>query len=220
MSKRYPGGFISTSYDNILNSGIWTIAQQFAIIGVNTWPIQIRYETLTYVATGSLTVTGNGTNSVSAFKTGGSAEWGSTQLYSTTPFTAPCTIEYNKLAGSTDNGASYAMISWNADPTTDGSYASLDWASYPYATSGYYVYNNGTGLGPYAAWDSSKKFYLVYGTDGFIRHYNGSTLLVSYNKGIGGTVYVDSSYYSVNGTYGGFSNIRVIKKAWNGTTYV
>jgi hypothetical protein len=44
--------------------------------------------------------------------------------------------------------------------------------------------------------------------------------LVSYNKGTGGTVYVDSSYYSVNGTYGGFSNIRVIKKAWNGTTYV
>jgi hypothetical protein len=56
-------------------------------------------------------------------------------------------------------------------------------------------------------------------TDGFIRHYNGSTLLYSVNYGTGNTVYVDSSFYSPNGTYGGFSNIKVATKAWNGTSY-
>ena len=111
------------------------------------------------------------------------------------------------------------MMGWNADPTADASYSSLDYASYPYATSGYYIYHNGTGINPGTSWSTANKFYIVYGTDGFIRHYNGSTLLYSVNYGTGNTVYVDSSFYSPNGTYGGFSNIKVATKAWNGTSY-
>ena len=34
------------------------------------------------------------------------------------------------------------------------------------------------------------------------------------------TVYVDTSFYHTNHIYGGFSNVRVAKKAWNGTAYV
>ena len=49
-------------------------------------------------------------------------------------------------------------------------------------------------------------------------HYNGPTLLYSVNYG-SATVYLDTSFYAVNNIYGGFSNIRVIKKAWNGTGY-
>ena len=175
------------------------------------------YVNLTFTASGNLTVTGNGSKTVSIFKTSGSA-W-DTQAYITTPFTAPCTIEFNKEAASGDNGASYAMMSWNADPTADASYSSLDYASYPYATSAYYIYHNGTGINPGTSWSTANKFYIVYGTDGFIRHYNGSTLLYSVNYGTGNTVYVDSSFYSPNGTYGGFSNIKVATKAWNGTSY-
>lgn len=177
------------------------------------------YESLTYVVSGNLTITGNGTDSVNIFKTSGSNSWDN-QAYSTTPFTAPCTIEFNKEAGATDNGASYAMIAWNTDPTTNASYASLDHASYPYQTNGYVVYNNGAGITPGTTWSTANKFYLVYGTDGTIKHYNGSTLVYSANYGTGLTVYVDSSFYSPNATYGGFSNIKVIKAAWNGTTYV
>jgi hypothetical protein len=177
------------------------------------------YETMTYTATNTITITNNGTYSVNMFKTSGSNAWDS-QCYSTTPFTAPCTIEFEKLAGSTDNGVSYAMIGWNTDPTTNDSYTSMDYASYPFATNTYYVYNNGTAVLSSGVWSTSSKFYIVYGTDGFIRHYNGSTLLYSVNYGAGQTVYVDSSIYSVNSTFGGFFNVRVRKKSWNGSSYV
>lgn len=185
-------------------------------MGIHYGPLVVP-ETLTYTLGSNLTATYNGPM-VSIFKTSGSAAW-DTQAYSTVPFTAPCTIEFNKLADTTDNSSSYAMIGWNADPLTDSSYASIDWASYPYRTDTYSVYHNGTQVLFSGAWNSALKFYIVYDTDGYIYHYNGSTLLYSVNKGTGGTVYVDSAFYSVNSTYGGFSNIRVIKRAWTGTYY-
>jgi hypothetical protein len=178
---------------------------------------QVVPEPVAFIADAALTVTTNG-SMTNIFKTSGASGW-DTQAYSVAPFTAPCTIEFNKLAASTDNGLSYAMIGWNADPLTDASYSSIDWASYPYVTTTYVVYNNGSQVLASGAFDPLKKFYVVYDTDGYIRHYNGSTLLYSVNKGTGQTVYVDSSYYSVNGTYGGFSNIRVIKRSWNGAGY-
>jgi hypothetical protein len=177
------------------------------------------YEALTYTSSANMTLTNNGTTSVDMFKTSGSNAWDN-QVYSLTPFTAPCTIEFNKQAGSTDNGVSYAMIGWNVDPTTNASYASLDYASYPFMTSNYYIYNNSVGTATSLTWNTSDKFYLVYDTDGFIRHYNGSTLLYSANYGVGNTVYVDSSFYSVNTTYGGFSNVKVCNNSWNGLRYV
>jgi hypothetical protein len=187
-------------------------------MGVHYGP-RVEPELMQYILTDStLTATYNGP-SVSIFKTSGSNGWDK-QAYSLTPFTAPCTIEFNKLAGATDNGVSYAMIGWNADPEANASYASIDWASYPYRTDIYSVYHNGSQLNFAGVWDPAKKFYIVYDTDGFIRHWNGSTLLYSVNKGTGQTVYVDSSLYSPNATYGGFSNIRAIRRAWNGTYYV
>jgi hypothetical protein len=178
------------------------------------------YEDMTYTSNGNTTITGNGSQSVSMFKTSGTANVWDTHVYSTQPFTAPCTIEFYKAAGSTDNSVSYAMIGWNSDPTTNASYDTLDWAAYPYRTDLYVVYHNGSNVHSSGTWDPNKKFYIVYDTDGWIRHYNGSTLLYSANKGTGGTVYVDSAYYSVNSTFGGFSSVKVSKKSWNGTSYV
>ena len=180
---------------------------------------RFEYEKLTYTASGNLAVTGNGSDSVDIFKTSGGNAWDN-QAYSLIPFTAPCTIEFNKQAASGDNGASYAMIGWNADPLTNASYTTLDYASFPYRTDVYSVYHNSTQVHFSGSWSTSNKFYVVYGTDGTIKHYNGSTLLYSVNYGTGNTVYVDSSFYSPNAFYGGFSNIKVIKSAWNGTTYV
>lgn len=176
------------------------------------------YETLTYTASGNLTVTGNGTDTVNIFKTSGGNAWDN-QAYSLVPFTAPCTIEFNKQAASGDNGVSYAMIGWNVDPLTNASYDTIDYASYPYRTDVYSVYHNASQVHFSGSWSTANKFYLVYGIDGTIKHYNGSTLLYSVNYGTGNTVYVDSSFYSVNATFGGFSNIKVIRSAWNGTIY-
>lgn len=179
---------------------------------------RVEPESIEYILTDStLTATYNGPMA-SIFKTSGVNGWDK-QAYSNISFTAPCTIEFNKLAATSDNGVSYAMIGWNSDPTTDANYSSIDWASYPYRTDNYSVYHNGSQLVFGGAWDPSKRFYIVYDVDGFIKHYNGSTLLASFNKGAGQTVYVDSSFYSPNSTFGGFSNIRVVKRAWTGTFY-
>lgn len=177
------------------------------------------YENLTFTLSGNLVASGNGTTNVSIFKMSGSNAWDN-HAYVSTGFTAPCTIEFNKWSANNDNGRSYAMIGWNTDPTTDPSYTSLDYCAYPYAMSGYYVYNNGTGINPGTTWNRNNKFYIVYGTDGYIRHYNGSSQVYNVNWGNSNTTfYVDSSFYSVGATFGGFSNIRVIKRAWNGTSY-
>jgi hypothetical protein len=180
----------------------------------------LQYESLTFTATATISLTGNGSTNVDAFKTSGSFAWDA-QAYSLTPFTAPCTIEFNKWSANNDNGRSYAMIGWNTDPTTNPSYDTLDYASYPYAMSNYQVYNNGTLVHNSGTWSRTLKFYIVYGTDGFIRHYNGSTELYSVNWGNATTTfYVDSSIYAVGSTFAGFSNIRVIKMSWNGTRYI
>ena len=178
------------------------------------------YVSLTFVSgIQSVNFTNNGTTSVDFYKTGGSGTW-DTHAYCATPFTAPCTIEFNKLAAATDNGLSYAMIGWNTDPTTDASYTSLDYASYPFQTNQYQVYNNGSQVFASGTWNTASKFYIVYGTDGTIKHYNGATLLYNVAYGSGQTVYIDSGLYGTDATYAGFTNVRAINQAWNGTAYV
>jgi hypothetical protein len=177
------------------------------------------YVPMTYILSGNLTAFDNGTTMVSIFKTSGGFAWDN-HAYSTTPFTAPCTIEFYKYATNFDTSRSQAMVSWNADPTSDASYTSLDYASFPYRTDNYSVYHNSTQVHYATAWDPNQKFYVVYGTDGFIRHYNGSTQLYNVNYGTGQTVYFDSSFMSPTMPEGGLREIRVIRKAWNGTKYV
>jgi hypothetical protein len=176
------------------------------------------YEILNFVTSGqTMVLTNNGSISVDMYKSG-SNSW-DTQAYCSTPFTAPCTFEFNKTASAGDDGNSYVMIGWNADPTTDASYGSIDHASYPFMMNRYEVYNNGSYVNPGVTWDITKKFYIVYDTDGYIRHYNGSTLLYSANYGTGVTVYIDSSFYVGNATNGKLSNVRAIRRSWNGTQY-
>lgn len=179
-------------------------------------------ENLSFATSGqTLNIVYNGLTSATMTKTlSGTSSW-DTQAYSLIPYTAPCTIEFNKIAaaGGSDNGLSYTMVGWNSDPATDAYYGSIDWASYPFASSNYYVYNSGSGVATSLVWDQSKKFYIVYATDGYIRHYNGSTLLYSANYGTGQTVYFDSSFYSPS-EFGALRNVRIIKRAWNGTYYV
>ena len=181
------------------------------------------YENVTYATdnSGNIYISNNGGKNVDMFKISSNNSWNS-QYYTTQSFTAPCTIEFMKKAADGDNGVSYAMIGWNVDPTANSSYNTIDYAAYPYRQNLYVLYNNGSQIvpSPNKTWSSSEKFYIVYNTDGTLKHYNGSNLLYSVNYGTGKTVYFDSSFYSVNHIYGGFSNVRVAKKAWNGTAYV
>ena len=199
------------------------LERYFPSESVSSWtgPIVPRliYEPLSFTMSANLTASGNGSTSVSIFKTSGVFDWDN-HAYVSTAFTAPCTIEFNKWSANDNNSRSEAMIGWNTDPTTNASYTSLDYAAYPYQTSAYSVYNNGTQVLSTGAWSRTSRFYIVYGTDGYIRHYNGATQLYNVNYGNSSTTfYVDSSFYALGSTFGGFSNIRVIKKAWDGSSY-
>ena len=178
----------------------------------------VQFSELNYFLDSDLTLTEIDNFTVDIFKTSGGNSW-DRQAYSLIPFTAPCTIEFNKQAAVGDNTLSYAMVAWNEDPETNASFNSLDHASYPYQTNAYSVYNNGSQVLNTGSWSTSEKFHIVYNIDGTIKHYNGSTLLYSANYGTGKTVYVDSSFYSPNSTYGGFSNLKVTRRAWDGNQY-
>lgn len=183
--------------------------------------VTVTYEVLTFNLVGSVTATNNGTTSVDLVKASGSSTWGSDSAYTSTGWTAPVTLEFNKLAdpGGGDNGVSYAMISLNEDPTTNSNYDTLDYGGYPYIQSYYIIYNNGAGINTGISWSNANKFYFSYATNGYLYQYNGSTLLYSVNWGTGKTLYIDSAFYSVNSTYSKFSNVRLTRKVWNGTAY-
>ena len=180
------------------------------------------FQDLTFITTaGTITYTNNGTKSVTFYKSGGTNTSWNTGAYCGTAFTAPCTIEYTKNAASSDNSLSYAMIGWNEDPTTNSSYNTIDYAAYPYRTSTFRIYHNGSNLGDFGSgWDPNKRLYIVYDTDGYIRHYNGDILIASFNYGTGKTVYIDTGLYKINSTYGGFTDVRACQKSWNGYQYV
>lgn len=180
----------------------------------------VAYEALTFTSDSNITVDQISTTTFDLHKTSGNnAAWDG-QAYSNESFTAPCTIEFYKKAESSDNSLGYSMIGWTTDPTSNNNYNTIDIAAYPYQSSTFKKYANGSNLGDSVAWDPNKKIYVSYDTDGYVRFYNGSTLLYSYNYGTGNTVYVDSSFYRVNSEYGKFSSIRVARKSWNGTEYV
>lgn len=190
---------------------------------VSSWlprnfPTYLEYVNLNFTLSGNLIARGNGTDLVSIFKMSGGFGWDN-QAYSAESFTAPCTLEFNKNSSYVDTTFNYAMIGWNEDPTTNASYASIDHAAYPYRQSNFEVYNNGAYVSAPTAWSALSKFYVVYTSDGFIKHYNGSTLLYSAAYAANKTVYIDSSFYSNSANTGGFTNIRAIRKAWNGTSY-
>jgi hypothetical protein len=180
----------------------------------------VPYEYLTFTADAAITVTEKRKASeYDLIRTSGTTGWNA-HAYSNQAFTAPCTIEFYKIAEASNNGKSFAMIGWNVDPTTNASYDSIDIAAYPYRTSDILIYTNGTHYATGGAWDPEKRFYMTYDTDGNVRLWNGETLLYTYSYGTGKTVYIDTSFYITDETYNRFSEVRVTKKSWNGSKYV
>jgi hypothetical protein len=178
----------------------------------------VSYLPLNFVASSNITVINNGSTSVSLVRTSGTG-WDA-GAYTTNTFTAPCTLEFYKAANYYDNALGYAMIGFNTDPASNNSYDTLDYAAYPFMGNNYIVYNNAALVSNSGAWSPSAKCYIVYGTDGTIKHYNGASLLYNVNYGTGNTVAVDTSLNNSDATYGGFTDIRVTRSIWNGTKYV
>jgi len=175
----------------------------------------ISYEVVTLLDFTNATVVGNGTDSItSVSKTSGGTGWNESGPYSEAGFQAPVTMEFYARKPTTI----YAMIGWNTDPTTDRNYTTLDYAAYPYTSSAYRVYADGSNLGNVSGFDlANDKQYVVYDTDGFMRLYSGSELLNQYNHGTGDTVYLDTSIYTQYTP--AFEEVRIIKASWDGSEY-
>lgn len=152
---------------------------------------------------------------------GGSASWDK-KAYTTVSYAAPITLEFNCFASpdGSDNGLSYKMIGL-ASQTQNASYTTIDYAFYPYYTATCSIYHSGTGQGNYGSgWSCGDKFRLVYGTDGYIRYYIEGTQIHSYNAGTGLSFFVAvAGYRPSNNEFSAIKNIRLIRRAWNGTKY-
>jgi hypothetical protein len=199
------------------------------------------YSILTFTAGGSSagnqTISGNGTSTVSIFKTSGSTSPWNNLNYTASTFTAPFTMELRKNGPVTDDSSAYAMGGIIPPANLSGALASASTAYsyqacwYPVATNGglnIFEYTNSTGsannfvpsdsLG--ANYTSGDTFRISVAADGTISYWHGSQTTVARAVNKGTTVFhISTANYSVNATNGGFYGIRVLSGyVWNGTT--
>jgi hypothetical protein len=186
----------------------------------------VAYETLDFTAegTGTLSITGNLTSTVTMYKLTGGTAYNAGAL-ETTGFTPPVTVEFDKTAATADDNTSRAIISLdNNNDNQSGDRTQFDWGAYPYGTTSLWVvYDNGTFVqGSSVSWSNADKKYIVYGTDGTIKHYSGGTLMYETAVGAAGTStrYLRTTFFDANSGNAAFSNIRVRKQLWNGSSYV
>jgi hypothetical protein len=144
-----------------------------------------------YVATGNCVVTDQ-----SFLKSGGSLAWDS-QVYSAAGYKNGAFVSFR-----VPNTLSSIMVGLNADPTTDASYTSIDYAMHVQAAgfgSGIYAYESGStgaSLGTNAAGD----VYSVVYDGSIVSYYHNSTLIREVMAGQGRTFYLDSSLYEPGAT--------------------
>jgi hypothetical protein len=208
-------GTYDVTWSKVVDGFLRSITRRFVVV---------VYETLTFTTegTGTLSITGNGTDTVTMYKLTGGDAWNAGAI-ETTGFTPPVTVEFDKTAPATENINAKSALSLDADNTNQsGNWTNLDWAAYPGGTvSLWEVLHNGSfAQSSSVSWSNTDKKYLVYNTDGSIKHYSGSTLMYS-NAGAGtGTRYLRTAFRAENSGNGAFSNIRVRKQIWNGSEYV
>jgi hypothetical protein len=153
------------------------------------------YEVLTFTAeergNSVLSITGNGTTSVTLEKASGTVYWG-VGAYVSTGFEPPFTIEYD--LNNPPNG-DCQMVSLNNEIVTTETYVyqSLDYAPHPLTLTTWNVVHNGsTGVGTNVGgsygssqtWSSADKKYQVYDGD-VIKHYSGNNLMYTSPTGLG-----------------------------------
>jgi hypothetical protein len=144
---------------------------------------------LTFNDTGSKTVSYDG-NDISV--TGGSDNTWDTQVYSSEHYASPCVLQFE----TTFNSTYRFMMGLNEDPTTNASFASIDYAWY-LNTSTATIYENGSQAAPDGgafSYSIGDKFSIVYDGDN-VYYYHNDTLKRTVT-GVGAKdFYLDSSLY-------------------------
>ena len=164
-------GFSTSGSINVVAYAVDSNGVQISTKKTVVGTIQNIYETLNFTTVGTVYITGNGTDTITSLYTG-TAGW-NTGTYSTTGYTAPVTIEFDKTASVNDDNISYNMISLNDTIVMSGTYTELDWAAFLYRRDSFVYYHNSIGsplMG--SAWSNTDKKYIVYTVDGYIKHYS------------------------------------------------
>jgi hypothetical protein len=193
----------------------------------------------TNITTGSptITISGNGTNTLSSYRSGGSLGPWSSMSSSTTPYSGPFTMEMRKYGPTTDNQTAYAMCgitpssgisNQRSNSGTQYSY-SANW--YPVATNGglsWYEYTDYTGGATNGApsdaqganYTSGDIFRISVTSTGAITYWHGSNTTAARTVSKSDTSwYPNVTHYSSDATNGGFFAIRLLEGfVWNATT--
>ena len=144
---------------------------------------------LTFNDSGSKTVSYDG-NNISV--TGGNDNSWDTQVYSSEHYASPCVLQFE----TTFNSTYRFMMGLNEDPTTNASYASIDYCWY-LNTSTATIYENGGQAAPDGgsfSYSVGDKFSIVYDGDN-VYYYHNDTLKRTVT-GVGAKdFYLDSSLY-------------------------
>ena len=121
----------------------------------------------------------------------GAANW-DTSVYSFQGYVRGC---YATAKIATTSSAAFGLTS---DPTTDASYASIDYCFQTNsATGAYSIYENGVIVYGPTTYGNTDQFSIIY--DGYnVRYYLNSSLLRTASRAMVGALYFDSSLYSLN----------------------
>ena len=187
-----------------------------------TWPGAALGGTVTVTA-GNITTNSPG---LTYTKTAGGAAWNS-QVYSSVGYSGPVAV-----SAKTNSTTTGVMFGLNSDPTTDASYASIDFAWYFDTPGTCNIYENGSNtapaqLYPYTTntilsivYDSNEgyvNYYYDYDGDGKYVQLMRRVLKTSVgSNSFTTTLYFDSSFYNTNSN---LTNVQisgvVTQKTWN-----
>lgn len=139
---------------------------------------------------GHTTITRGGTNN---------NDWTQSRIYSSEGISGPCYVSFKASQVS-----SALMIGLNSDPSTGINYTNLDYAWYaswdlPSPNTPAFIYENGTGITPSSnIYSTSTVFEIIY--DGSnVNYYMDGVLKRSVARASTLPLYLDSSFYTVNG---------------------
>lgn len=119
-------------------------------------------------------------------KSGGTTAWDS-QVYSRESYASGCSVSFRPL----QNNAQF-MVGLNADPATDASYASIDYAWYCSNGGSVEIYEGGVAKGVIGSYDTSTTFEIRY--DGVWVRYLRNGVVVREVYDVGQRFFLDSSW--------------------------
>lgn len=201
----------------------------------------VDYTVMTWQTNGgtgnNITIGGNGSSTITSYKTSGIVGPWNGMSSSTAGFTAPFTMEMRKYGPLTDDSTAYAMggltpsAGISNQRNASGNMYSYSATWYPVATNGglsWYEYTdysgsmtNGVPLDAQGAnYVSGDIFRISAAANGNLTYWHGSNTTAARTSAKTDTIYYPNiSHYSNNSTNGGFFAIRVLEGfVWNPTT--